>query len=491
MRIMQDKKTLVQTVTLLDKLYNLVRSSDIRSDKFMRVLNLLAKLCIDIYPEFSKNMKFQQVFSHIGGLLSSLENKDVSHDKGFSNRIVKDTLKLLDSIASFERDMLGSLEIHYYFVDCKAKDILMDQQTHITEAHENDPAGMGKLFCQMKTDSEISVLVHSGDLPEASIESADFHFPLNEVIALLNSIISEFRQLEYNSHDKLFLEAKLDSLKHRTDIQLLLAGSSYTMCGLKEAQMPVPARNVAVDAQDIYYTVKTIRTALKYDPNIKYCILSLAYYLWGNDISRSTSDYNINRLFKVNYPIFNDIHHYAGSYIPGAFAFDRYIFPVTDTLFSLSQVIEKYTTAYENSFAESDYFPAGRKCCLAMEREEKENLEFARDRANGHNKFYKFTETVEENRKIFAQFLDEMNQRDIKILLHVPPVTNYYRKYIDPRMITDYYEIVDSLQNYKFGFIDLFASDQFVTSDFADYDHLNDKGAEKLGRLLTRELNCG
>jgi hypothetical protein len=37
--------------------------------------------------------------------------------------------------------------------------------------------------------------------------------------------------------------------------------------------------------------------------------------------------------------------------------------------------------------------------------------------------------------------------------------------------------------------IDLFNSDQFESGDFYDYDHLNDRGAKKLGKILGKELD--
>ena len=74
------------------------------------------------------------------------------------------------------------------------------------------------------------------------------------------------------------------------------------------------------------------------------------------------------------------------------------------------------------------------------------NRECAQKRAASHNKFFKYSATVEEKRKLFAGFLEDMDRRGVKILLYVPPVTSYYR------------------------------------------NHLNDYGAKKLGKMLVKEL---
>lgn len=271
----------------------------------------------------------------------------------------------------------------------------------------------------------------------------------------------------------------MPNLKENRDIELILAGSSYTMCGLLESEMAVSSRNVAVDAQDLYYAIKTIEKSLEINPNIKYSVLSFGYYLWGYDLSLSNSPYQLNRVKKVNYPVFKDSHnlHLAID--------DEYI----ETLFSMSLLLkeiflyEKYhqeqVEIFKKGLEDSDYFKHPRTKSTLINLTEEENLSKAKMRASSHNKFFGYQKTVEENLQVFESFLAYMKRKNIQLLVYSPPVTSYYREFISKDLINEFYKLMNPLiEKYAFKYIDFFDSPKFTTEDFYDYDHLNYYGAK-------------
>lgn len=487
------KSETVSAIAFLEKLHKILPAKSMTTSLFINAVNTIAKFCIQVYSTHQDNPDFRNLFEHVNATLArivSLQN-NAATDSDPLRDLTSDRLQIIYLVEKFEISLIKSARFHYYLFDCEEKSLPINHSYSVSGIRISHNADGKETFSfQHNGKPEISVLVHSGFLQDSLAAQADFHFQAEEIQNIQNKIKGEMESIDYFSHDRLYLEAKLDSLKRRNDIKLLLAGSSYTMCGLLENQMPFPARNVAVDAQDIYYTIKTVRTALEYNPNIQYCILSFAYYLWGNDLSRSTSEYNNKRITEIDYPIFKDLHNFAGFPNFKKHKFVGLTTPLQNYLFLFSILVEQYNAAYRVSFENADYFPQGRWDCNFQKIDKKLNMLYARKRAESHNKFYKYEETVRENRKLFADFLDEMNRRNIQILLYVPPASEYYQKSIDPQLITNFYSLIKPLQEaYNFKLIDLFDSKIFQMGDFADYDHLNNYGAEKLAKRLTDELN--
>jgi hypothetical protein len=395
--------------------------------------------------------------------------------------------KLLYFIEQFEISIIRKLQFDLYFKNCNIdiSSIKIENVESITDLTRED-------FSLKETKSNFSVYIYSGEVQQPERENFDFFIEEESFLELGNLLIRGFNQLDYYKRDRFYLESKLESLKKRQDIRLLLAGSSYTMCGLFEKQMPLPARNIAIDAQDLYYSMKSIRIALDNNPNITHCILSFAYYFWGYDLSMSTSLYQYKRVAEVNYPVFKDKHNYSGKIenkTSNLFNLNS-ITPLKKHLFSFEKLLEQKIEVLKESFGEANYFPYPRVGSAVLQNDDTTNRKFAQERAASHNKFFKYHSTVQENIDLFTQFLKEMNTRGVQMILFVPPVTKYYREYIIPDLVSNFYKITEPLQSkFQFKLIDLFNSAEFIDSDFYDYDHLNDQGAEKLGKILGKEID--
>lgn len=486
------KKETVLAVSIIDKSYKALSDKSFKYSNFAKTLPVVANICIKLHPLFNDNPCFMRLFDYVNRLLSkiiSLKNENAPGSTAIEE-IKSERNKLLVLLEQFELSLLDNARFNINLYNCKSADIPLNyeyaksvtEQSVLAQTPDSLPA-------QQNSAQEFSVLIYLSQLKNQKMPNADFFFQTEDIKNTLDTMASELKSIDYYTHDRLYLEAKLNSLKSRQDIRLLLAGSSYTMCGLFEDEMPIPARNVAIDAQDLYYTLKTVRTALEYNKNITHCIISFAYYFWGYDLSLSTSVYQYKRITEVNYPVFKDWHNFQSSPDAEAQNLLTSVTPLEKRIFSYEMLTEQYIKTLKNIFTDSHYFPYPRVESKVLALDDATNRENAQKRAASHNKFFKYNSTVEENRKLFADFLEDMNHLGVKILLYVPPVTSYYRNSINKQLISDFYVCMKPFQEkYDFKLVDLFNSDAFKNGDFADYDHLNDHGAKKLGKILTKEF---
>lgn len=483
------KTETASVITMLENIYGFLSSDGLKDDGFQQILPVIANFCIKIHPLYNDDVNFMNLFNHVYKLMSN--SSQLQNDaKEFSNedeQCKAKRHKLLSILEQFEYSLIKQIRFHLYLYNCTVEDLPVnpDNVTSLKKVsmHENITSPTPKL---KENIQDFSILLYSGQLQQPEKMNFDFYFE-EESIKLKTSHITKLNQLDYYTRDRLYLEAKLESLKKRQDIRLLLAGSSYTMCGLFEKQMPLPARNIAVDAQDLYYSLKSIQTALDYNPNITHCILSFAYYFWGYDLSLSTSLYQYKRVTEVNYPVFKDKHNFTGFLKDKAPTFLTTLTPLMKHLFSFEKLAEQ---TIREHFEDAHYFPYPRVGSAVLQNDDITNHHLARKRAASHNKFFKYRSTVQENIELFTLFLEKMNRKGVQMILYVPPVTKLYRHYINSDLISNFYKCMESLQSkFQFKLIDLFNCDEFESSDFYDYDHLNDRGAEKLGKILGKELD--
>lgn len=336
------KKEAAIAVSLIDKSYKALSDKSMEYSKFVETVPIIANVCIKLYPFFNNSPRFMNLFEYINQLLSTIVSLNNEPGSSAAEAINSERNKLLMLLEQFELSLLDNACFDIYLYNCKSADIPLNQKYAKAVTEHSVPAGISDFLPpEQNNPEEFSVLIYPGQLQNQGMRNADFCFSAED-------IKNTFNDIAYYTHDRLYLEAKLNSLKSRQDIRLLLAGSSYTMCGLFEEDMPVPARNVAIDAQDLYYTLKTIRTALEYNKNITHCIISFAYYFWGYDLSLSTSVYQYERVTEVNYPVFKDMHNFQGD--PNAETHMMSVTPLEKRIFS-------YETLREQIYKESQKYP--------------------------------------------------------------------------------------------------------------------------------------
>jgi len=389
--------------------------------------------------------------------------------------------KLIRSLKNMQKEMLSRIQIVLFVtptVGLKFNDnikvvVIQDQDKCIDTAY--DMKEELKYLLYMNNEEVSAELENAVDIVfsfEELTECADVCFPIDTF-----------------TYDRLYLTAKLNKIE-KEKTRTLLAGSSYTMVGLLEEKMPYSASNVAVNAQDLYYTLLSVKEAIKRSDKLDTVIISFAYYFFFSDMNENPSDYMLSILSKVNYPVYNKLHGYKGELLPVYSKADD--MPIYEAIADISEVRDIYYNAIMRALENMTYYnkinvrPVGGLLSYNFrEMDDERNFAAGKARAKGHNGTFDLDRGL-NNQKLLDKFLDNMEELNKKVILFVPPATKYYRAGISSDMINAYKQLVmPVIESHKCcTFIDLFESDKFNENDFRDYDHLDTSGAEKLSEII-------
>lgn len=270
----------------------------------------------------------------------------------------------------------------------------------------------------------------------------------------------------------------INELEQINDSEGLVLGISYRDINTKYFSKKIC--NIAASGQDLYYDLMLLRQVLAASgPRLKYCIITLAKYSFEYDLSLSSQSV----ILPYYYYRTNSIHNYKDTtqkeQIDRINLFEDVIFIENHTnRFALNykDLFEQELYLYNNRQFDSSYLNNDLKTKLIAQMQK----DFNKD----------YPQTVQENQQIFEEIMKLLKENQIKPIVVVCPVTEFYRRNIDgDRIIAEFEKIITSFQNrYEFQYLDYFESSLFEESDFMDYSHLNLKGAEKFTRLLDKEI---
>ena len=344
----------------------------------------------------------------------------------------------------------------------------------------------------MKNELKYLIYKNGENVSEELMNSVDIVINLEELIGT----VSESYPIDIFTYDRLYLTAKLNQIKNQQS-EILITGSSYAMVGLLEDKMPKPASNVAVNAQDLYYSLLSAKEAMKRSPKIETIVMPIAYYFFFTNMADKPSDYMLSVLSKVNYPVYNNLHGYTGKLLP---LYNKVIkSPLYERLVNFEEVRDIYYEAIMRDLENLPYYnpinlrPVGGLLSYDFkEKSDEQNFTSAKVRANAHNSIFDLDKGM-ENQKLLDKFLDNMEELGKKVIFFIPPTTKFYKKWVLPEMVQVYNKLVmDTVNKHKCcKIIDLFNSEYFSESDFQDYDHLNSCGAEKLSKIIAETIGKG
>lgn len=338
---------------------------------------------------------------------------------------------------------------------------------------------------------ELKYLLYMNDEEvDSELENAvDIAFSFEE----LTKVANDAYPIDMFTYDRLYLTAKLSKIKCEQS-EILIAGSSYSMCGLLEEKMPYKAANIGVNAQDLYYTLFSVKEALNRSAGLDTVVIPLAYYFFFSDMNDKPSDYLLSVLSKVDYPVFNKLNGYKGELKP---VYSKVTdFPVYEAIVDLAAVRDIYHNALMKELMNLPYFNninKRPKCGMLSydfrEMSDEQNFSAAKIRAEGHNGNFDLDRGI-ANQRLLDKFLDNMEELGMKIILFVPPTTKFYKAGVSGDMVNAYTQLVVPIVNAHkcCTFIDLYNSDLFLEEDFQDYDHLNENGAVKLSDIIASHI---
>ncbi|WP_440113457.1 hypothetical protein [Paenibacillus sp. QZ-Y1] len=347
-----------------------------------------------------------------------------------------------------------------------------------------------------KQEDEYHVLIQNVD--DVSEELVGLLSDFDEVISykkLVQELISNFVNKKYYSNYDYYYLSK--NMKRNTDSEILAAGSSYSMFGISERSFGKSVLNLSLASQDLYYSHKIVKEALKYNRNIKYCIIGMSYYSFHYDLSRSKKEAE-KRINKVYYPIFKDSHHFEvkESFTLSDMNFDdnnlsflyHFIFNKIKLDQTIVDAVIVHDSYFNNNINRELFSLLGKVRLEDMDLPQK--VAVGQQRAEQHNQLLVHNKTVEENTNVLRNLINYLNEKRITPIIVAFPATEYYQNFINPEFKTVFYDVMNSLADtHMFKLVDFFHSDDFVESDFLDMDHLNEKGAVKVTNMLNIVLN--
>lgn len=393
--------------------------------------------------------------------------------------------KLVNALKEMQSEMLEGFDIVAFVtksVELKFNDrikvIVIKNETECIDLAYNFQNELKYLIC-LKNENISDELYNAVDISlnsEELLEAVNLCYPIDMF-----------------TYDRLYLTAKLNKIR-REKSRILLTGSSYTMVGLLEDKMPYPASNVAVNNQDLYFSLLSVKEAIKRSEALDTIVISFAYYFFFSDMTINPSDYMLSILSKVNYPVYNTLHGYKGKVVP--LYTKSTTCPVYEAIINLENVRDRYHNAIVKDLENRQYYneinirPSGGMLSYNfLEKSNEQNYAGAKLIVEAHNSTFDLDKGI-NNRNLLDKFLDNMEELNKKVILFVPPVTKFYKDSVSKQMMGIYNKLVTEVADKHkcCTFIDLFNSDKFDETDFKDYDHLNMKGANKLSDIISEYI---
>lgn len=271
------------------------------------------------------------------------------------------------------------------------------------------------------------------------------------------------------TYPSMYRTKKQQLLAAADSIELLILGNSSAMDGIDPSQFKPYSFNLAFAAQPIHYDIQLTKKYLPELPELKYVVISTIFASFYHDGSRS--------FFYSHYFNINDSNYifWKENFLQSFFVYKteqlRHI--LTHSLHN-RPVIE--LTKGWSSFHNTDY--------QSVESDTKARLRA--DFFNGVCSGYEGNDSIYNDLDGFIAFLKEKNI--VPILVSMPYHKNL-RKYLDKNIENKNTERMTVLsEKYGIMFLNLYADPDFITEDFHNFDHLNEKGAAKLAKKINLQL---
>ncbi len=256
-------------------------------------------------------------------------------------------------------------------------------------------------------------------------------------------------------------------------INTLILGSSHFYFGVNPSHFASPALNAANVSQDFKYDFHILKTAVTQHDEIKHVVVPLSIFSLYSEL-----DSGIEYWRKYSY------RHYMG--FAELSAFDRFDLS-SYSVFLASQnrlgLIKRIAMKVVGRPINQDWTVDGWGTAYSKASTYASLLSTGKQAALRHQKNASLNDAAMVSIEAIAELC---HRKGIKLLLITPPAFLSYRDNIDEVRLTATRSIGKKIATSASGakYIDYFDNPTFEPEDFADADHLNHRGAEKLSRMI-------
>jgi hypothetical protein len=479
-----DLNKYIQGKNSINSIISTLSKDDISTDMEIDIINSLADF-IKNNLQYEYLESFNKLADVAVNIIEDFNNEGIDLSICKENRIDS----LVKNLSNLKKD-INNIKVDLYFCG-KDKYNIIDKCINEKVIYIDNINEYIRLNNESKTN-QINVLILS---EETIYSDLDFNLYFNDVLyydKLMNIMFETSEKIYYENYDYNYLIKSLETCKCE-NIDTLVVGNSYPLTGIDIKSLSNKSVNVSLSSQDLYYSYKLAKEAINKNGNIKRCIIGAGYYLVNHDLSKGKSDYSVNMVKHIYYPILKDKHH--SEKVDGIELLNlRKVInnDLIDYIFNLEflddhfrDLVYRENNGYFNKNFTREMTSVLRGVKLSnISKDEKYRL--GELRASQHNDLSKYTETKKEYNCIFNEFINFLEEKSVEPIIVVFPTTKYYSKFANKTYEDEFYKIINGIkEKYEVKLIDFSKIDIFEENDFIDFDHMGESGAIK----ITHELN--
>lgn len=461
--LIHDKNNQQQKFIIVNKITDFIVENKecLFSDEYKNIVELLYETVEYCNSSEYKTYIFNDKYNRLAELLETLYNAFVKK------------IKVKIYIIEFsENDNILNL-FNYKLVRKQDIEFIRD----ISEIHKNCDSDPFKIY----------VLISKSDID-------DNYILQNKVDCIVNyeKFINNLFNVFCSKYDYYYLKRGLKNSKTE-DIEAIVVGLSYSWAGINEQMLNKKTINLSLPSQDLYYSYKIAENIIYENKKIKYCIIGVSYYSLYFDLSMSTKS-EIERIRKVYYPLLNDKHNCNIIDTDLEWNFHDKMIHEWEIYFDKNSINKYFDFVIENG-KYYGYFNnvIKRKSLLGItsldDLKVEDRIKYGKKRADEHNKLIKYKDTFFEYKKIFKEFIEYLIKNNVRPVIISFPFSKYYMDNLSSDFKNEFYDEVNVLKSrYEFEFIDLNDYKIFEDSDFIDMDHLNERGAYKVSKIINFKI---
>lgn len=257
--------------------------------------------------------------------------------------------------------------------------------------------------------------------------------------------------------------------KNAENIETLILGNSYSYFGVDPSYFSSPCFNAANTARHLYYDFKIFNKYKEEFKKLKVVVLPISFHSLGQ-IPQNQPEFRPWGIF--NYTVYYDISNEFS--IKNNFVMLN--FPLANVRKTITKFAERKVNNDLNygwsSLGWGNYYSSSHK------------VDMVKDGLNAITEHDSLAFST--NIRALTDFVDELNSRNIRVILITPPAFKTFRCNINLKNVQETHRTMDEITT-KYdncSYFDYFSSTIFEENDFFNSDHLNERGARKLSHLI-------
>lgn len=266
---------------------------------------------------------------------------------------------------------------------------------------------------------------------------------------------------------KILFEKQLDSL------QVLVLGNSQPLYGIDPKYFDLKGFNLANSSQSLYYDKEITLKYLDRMPKLKIVIIPVSYFSMWSDLYTAYEDWRDAFYLiwdvKSNNPHTFDIRRisYIALYGP---------------TYTQNLLKKNFSNVEVDNPADNGrgICPPGYSFPL-VDKSGKERVKVHDDMMHD--------DLLDKNIKYLKEFITSLKKRNILPVLITTPVYKTYYDNMNPKKEEINEDVLNKLsKNFNIRYLNYLKDSRFDSTDYANNDHLNDKGIEKYSKILNEEI---